>query len=233
MATDWFESIDAYCERTDATLWSEPLNSLSNLAFIAAFVASVYRYRRYREEGGPDRWELVLLLGLLCAIGIGSFLFHTFATRWALVADVGPITLFQFAYLGIFCWHILAPRWWVVLAGWAAFIVTTLLLAIPFPADYANGSSSYFSGLLFIALLGGYSHYAQKEGAWLLLLATPLFMTALLFRSIDQQACDAFPLGTHFLWHLFNGGMIYCLFAGLVAGSGSPGVQTRSSSDGS
>jgi hypothetical protein len=45
-------------------------------------------------------------------------------------------------------------------------------------------------------------------------------MTALLFRSIDQQACDAFPLGTHFLWHLFNGGMLYCLFTGLVAGSG-------------
>ena len=45
-----------------------------------------------------------------------------------------------------------------------------------------------------IALLGGYSHHAQKEGAWLVLLATPLFMTALLFRSIDQQACDAFAL---------------------------------------
>ena len=110
MATDWFEAIDAYCERTDATLWSEPLNALSNLAFIAAFAASVYCYRRYREEAGQHRWELVLLLGLLCAIGIGSFLFHTFATRWALVADVGPITLFQFAYLGIFCWHMLAQR---------------------------------------------------------------------------------------------------------------------------
>ena len=136
MAIDWFEAIDTYCERTDATIWSEPLNALSNLAFIAAFVASVYCYRRYREEAGQHRWEFVLLLGLLCAIGIGSFLCHTFATRWALVADVGPITLFQFAYLGIFCWHILAPRWWVVLAGWAAFVVTTLLLAIPFPADY-------------------------------------------------------------------------------------------------
>ncbi len=43
--------------------------------------------------------------------------------------------------------------------------------------------------------------------------------TALLFRSIDQQVCDAFPPGTHFLWHLFNGGMLYCLFAGLVAGA--------------
>jgi len=31
--------------------------------------------------------------------------------------------------------------------------------------------------------------------------------------------CDAFPPGTHFLWHLFNGGMLYCLFAGLVAGA--------------
>ncbi|MCH2417867.1 MAG: hypothetical protein MK222_03920, partial [Candidatus Poseidoniia archaeon] len=39
MATDWFEAIDNYCERTDASLWAEPLNAFSNLAFIAAFVA--------------------------------------------------------------------------------------------------------------------------------------------------------------------------------------------------
>ena len=94
MATDWFEAIDNYCERTDASLWAEPLNAFSNLAFIAAFVAGLWCYRRYRQETGRQRWEFILLLALLCGIGVGSFLFHTFATRWALVADVGPITLF-------------------------------------------------------------------------------------------------------------------------------------------
>ena len=52
-------------------------------------------------------------------------------------------------------------------------------------------------------------------------------MTARLLRSLDLQVCDAFPPGTHFLWHLFNGVMLYCLFAGLVAGSGPGGLQTQ------
>jgi hypothetical protein len=29
---NWAESIDLYCERTDPSLWSEPLNALTNLA---------------------------------------------------------------------------------------------------------------------------------------------------------------------------------------------------------
>ena len=56
MATDWFEAIDNYCERTDASLWAEPLNAFSTLAFIAAFVAGLWCYCRYRQETGRQRW---------------------------------------------------------------------------------------------------------------------------------------------------------------------------------
>nr|AIF02784.1 conserved putative membrane protein [uncultured marine group II/III euryarchaeote KM3_15_B02]AIF12962.1 conserved putative membrane protein [uncultured marine group II/III euryarchaeote KM3_59_B11]AIF17007.1 conserved putative membrane protein [uncultured marine group II/III euryarchaeote KM3_75_F08] len=223
MATGWFEAIDNYCERTDASLWAEPLNAFSNLAFIAACVAGWWCYRRRCEQTGRQRWEFVLLLALLGAIGIGSFLFHTFATRWAFVADVVPIALFQFAYVAVYGWHMLARRWWVVPAAWAAFIVARMALAVPYPPGQFNGSAGYFSSLLFIALMGGYARHTERDGAWLILLATPLFMAALYFRSIDLLACDDFPLGTHSLWHVANGGMLYCLFAGLVAGSGPDG----------
>ena len=33
---NWGEPIDLYCERTDAGLWSEPFNALSNLGFLLA-----------------------------------------------------------------------------------------------------------------------------------------------------------------------------------------------------
>ena len=81
MATDWFEAIDNYCERTDASLWAEPLNAFSNLAFIVAFVAGLWCYRRYRQETGRQRWEFILLLALLCAMVVmgtwaGSQILH-------------------------------------------------------------------------------------------------------------------------------------------------------------
>ncbi len=40
---DWFEQIDGYCERTDFTYWSEPLNAVTNVAFI---IAALLLWRR-------------------------------------------------------------------------------------------------------------------------------------------------------------------------------------------
>ena len=111
------------------------------------------------------------------------------------------------------------PRWWIVPVSWAAFVVVTILLAIPFPADYANGSSGYFSSMFFIALLGGYAYYREGERAYFILAAAPLFAISIFFRSIDENICDSFSLGTHFVWHTLNGGMLYCLFVGLMKSS--------------
>jgi hypothetical protein len=45
---NWSEQIDAYCERTDFSYWSEPVNAVTNLAFL---VAAVWMWRR---TGGWD-----------------------------------------------------------------------------------------------------------------------------------------------------------------------------------
>jgi hypothetical protein len=34
---------------------------------------------------------------------------------------------------------------------------------------------------------------------------------SLTFRSIDMALCDTLPHGTHFLWHLINGGVLFLL----------------------
>ena len=31
---NWFETIDGYCERIDASFWSEPLNAVTNVIFL-------------------------------------------------------------------------------------------------------------------------------------------------------------------------------------------------------
>ena len=33
---NWSQKVDIYCERTDFAFWSEPLNAVSNAAFVIA-----------------------------------------------------------------------------------------------------------------------------------------------------------------------------------------------------
>ena len=74
---DPWRSIDLYCERTDASFWSEPLNALTNLAFL---VAAILIARWARRERGRLSWDAAVLAALAALVGVGSFLFHTFAT---------------------------------------------------------------------------------------------------------------------------------------------------------
>lgn len=32
---------------------------------------------------------------------------------------------------------------------------------------------------------------------------------SLFFRTIDMAVCESIPIGTHFLWHLLNGVLVY------------------------
>ena len=56
---NWAENIDLYCERTGPGLWAEPLNALSNLAFIAVAVIL------WRRAGRNAPFDLRLLICLL------------------------------------------------------------------------------------------------------------------------------------------------------------------------
>ena len=77
----WFEPVDAYCERTGPEYWAEPVNALTNAAFVLA-AAILWP----RGRGVPIARALV---GVLAVIGAGSFLWHTHATRRAGLDDRG------------------------------------------------------------------------------------------------------------------------------------------------
>jgi hypothetical protein len=36
-----------------------------------------------------------------------------------------------------------------------------------------------------------------------------IFSLSLVLRTVDAAICPAFPLGTHFIWHLLNGLVLY------------------------
>jgi Alkaline phytoceramidase (aPHC). len=92
---------DLYCERTDPGLWAEPLNAVTNIAFIFAAALA------FRQAGPARGWPDGLLAGLILAIGLGSLAFHTMANRVGMLADVIPILAFQLSFLEVHATRIL------------------------------------------------------------------------------------------------------------------------------
>ena len=88
---NWLEAVDGYCERVDASVWSEPLNATTNITFL---IASVWILRKDGLNGLSR--TLAYLLG---AIGCASFLFHTLAQAWTGALDVVFILFFTLLYL--------------------------------------------------------------------------------------------------------------------------------------
>lgn len=221
---DWTAQVDGYCERVDFTFWAEPVNAITNLAFIiAALLCLNMTVRRDREEG-----YTFVLCAILFGIGVGSFLFHTFATRWAGLADVLPILLFILVYVYA------ATRRYLGMSHLSAglAVVGALLFASAFPGLWnavlpsINGSESYVSVMLLII---GYAIVLARRGHPA---ATGLFATAALlslsitFRTIDPLVCNALSVGTHFLWHVFNGVLLGVALATFIR-HGAPRDATR------
>lgn len=205
---DWLQPIDLYCERTDAAFWAEPVNAVSNAAFL---VAAAFAWRQWSRAGGRDGPALALI-ALVAVIGIGSFLFHTFANRWSLLADVIPIQLFMLGMFGIMLRRLLRwPLTWAV-PGTAAFLACGLLAPRLAPVlglgAGAGAALGYGTGLVAMLVLGGRAVIAlpapRREAGRALLAAAAVFAVSLTLRQLDLRICTDLPLGTHFLWHVLN-----------------------------
>ncbi len=197
---DWSAAIDGYCERTDPSFWSEPLNALTNLAFV---VAAAVMWRRTR--GTRTGVQAVLIL-LLFAIGVGSGLFHTFATRWAGVADVAPIALFILAYLFAANRDLWRMPLWAAALGTAAFLPYAAAAGGAFAAlPFFAVSAAYWPVALLIAVYGLLLLRGAPRTGRGMLIGAALLTASLVARSLDGALCAAVPLGTHWLWHLLNG----------------------------
>lgn len=211
---DWSASVDIYCERTDPSFWSEPINAISNLAFIfAALWASVEARRR-----GIRTFAVWFLIGIAFCIGVGSFLFHTFATRWSGAADTIPILIFILSYAVIALALIGKATLWRV-AGYClvifAFFGLTGYLIAQLNLNL-NGSDSYLPALLAMVMISALTLARGHPATPWFLAATLAFAASLTFRTFDMALCDHWPYGTHVFWHLLNGTVIALLLQALI-----------------
>ncbi|MEO1089498.1 MAG: ceramidase domain-containing protein [Pseudomonadota bacterium] len=211
-----FRQIDGYCERTDFTFWSEPINAVTNAGFVvAALVALLWWWRQARGDG-----PVLVLVVLVIAIGVGSFLFHTVATVWAAIADVLPILLFIVWFLVLVVRRWFARPWWVALLIGASYVPFASFIGGgvgDVVGDRLNGSESYLPALGLLVVCGLWLRALGERAAGSALLgAAALFTISLAFRTLDAPVCDAFPLGTHFVWHLLNSVLLGGLMVAMV-----------------
>lgn len=216
----WLQQFFLYCERgSDPSFWAEPFNAISNGAFILAALAVVPALMRVWSVR-PLTAEALLVL--LCAtIGIGSFCFHTFATRWAFMFDVGSIMIMSIAYLVYALRRFAGVGWLGAAVSIAALMLGFALVRfIPCPAGLLpvtaaaglpclNGSLGYLPVIAAMSIVGAWLALKSHPAGRLLLGAAGVFGLSLAVRSLDTEVCAASVLvgrarGTHALWHVLN-----------------------------
>lgn len=214
MGGSWFDHVDLYCERTGPEFWSEPLNALTNLAFVIAGLWGVVAARRHRAGTFAE-----VLAWWAVAIGVGSGLFHTLATRWAILADVLPIALFTLTFTVFVLRRFLGFDRWRTALVFVLFYAVAGFLTWMVPdwlREATNGSTGYLPAFLALFVFGGFvAATGSPAGRWLVAGAL-LFVVSVTFRAIDTRVCETFPIGTHFLWHTLNGVMIGLLLTAVA-----------------
>jgi uncharacterized membrane protein (GlpM family) len=197
----WFEAVDGYCERLGPGFWAEPVNAVTNAAFV---IAALVMWRRATGEAMAQAMVLVL-----AAIGVGSWLFHTHANRLTGLMDVLPILTFILLYV------FAASRDFLGLKPWQAGLCVVAF--IPYAAATVPlwsmvpglGSSAGYAPVpvLILAYAALLRHRAPATARGLALGAAILVLS-LTFRTLDAPLCRVIPFGTHFLWHVLNGVML-------------------------
>lgn len=199
-------AIDIYCERVGPGLWAEPLNAVTNLAFILAGILLVAALRR--DAAAPRDPAVLALVVLVFLVGIGSGLFHTFAVAWAALSDVVPVALFILLYMYLALSRLVALPLWGALLG----VAVVLGLVVVMPLVFGFSVSTYGVALVAMLGVGGFLHFGRRHPAGRVILgAAGIFTLSLAFRTADLPLCAALPIGTHFLWHILNAVVLYSL----------------------
>jgi len=221
-----------YCERgRDAAFWAEPFNALSNGAFVIAGLAALAMWAG-QPKGARGAAEAAFAV-LLIVIGIGSFLFHTYATPWSAMADVAPIGIFMLTYFAYALRRFLGWHWLLVVAAVGGFAwslrfaggVTCGPELLPITAAAGrpcfNGSLGYVPALAAMAGIGLALKATGHRAANRVLAAGAVFALSLTARTLDYEVCALTRVmgaarGTHMIWHVLNAVTLFLLTSAAI-----------------
>jgi hypothetical protein len=121
------------------------------------------------------------------------------------------ILIFCCAFLFAFLRQAAATTAWVALATSVGFALVSYGFPRLFPPETLNGSVGYLPYVFVLLTMTGYLASRGAPAARAFGLAVMVFCISLTLRTIDLELCARFPLGTHFLWHLLNGYLLWLI----------------------
>ena len=182
-------------------IWAEPINAVTNFAFILAAIIMWMRCKNLVEGR--------VLAFLLFSIGCGSFLFHTFAQTWAAILDVTPILIFILTYIyaanrRFLVWSKRMSITGVILFLPYQFLVVSILSSIQF----FGSSAQYVPVAILIFFYSALLHKSKTNLSRELFVGATILSLSIFARTIDEPLCLIVSVGTHFIWHILNAIML-------------------------
>ncbi|MGH9369021.1 MAG: ceramidase domain-containing protein, partial [Thermoanaerobaculia bacterium] len=90
------------------------------------------------------------------------------------------------------------------------------------PPGTMGGSLLYLPPVLALAALAGYARHRAHPAASRLAAAVGVFAVAIAVRTLDSPLCQAWPTGTHFVWHVLAAWVLYLAATAVLAPRGAP-----------
>ena len=186
-----------YCERTSNSFFAEPINLVTNLAFL---ISAIFTYKLIKIKNIKDP-IYSLFPWLIFLIGLGSTSWHLYRSSLTLLFDAIPIYIF----LGLVILLLLKKlvkntslRFGIL----GLFIVLQIFLTVNFP-HLLNSSIRHIVNATLLLFLICWAYKKFGKIAMELFLVFLVYAMGIFFRTIDIPICPSFVIGTHFLWHLF------------------------------
>jgi hypothetical protein len=203
--------LDNYCERLGIGGWAaEPLNSLTNIAFLIAAYC-IYRLVKRARLPWKRYSDIYALILCMIAIGAGSGAWHIAPSATTNLMDVLPITLFINLYLLSLLRRLFRWKWGAVILCFVLLHHLNYFAATAFSPDTLHGTLLYLPTWAILAGLVVIARLRHYPFARTLAMVTLVWTGSLALRTADIPLCSFNPYGTHFLWHVLNSWVLYRL----------------------
>ena len=201
---DIFSKFPQYCESATNFWLHEPLNAITNLAFI---IGAYYLFKLIKKEKLSMPLGLILL-SLMIILGLGSLAWHSYRSLPTLLLDEIPIYIF-IIFAGYYLTQSLTHIQKITLMILVSIGVIYYLIFAYIPGiNLSNGVLKYVFALLIFIVLS--TLVVEKSGSGHnFIIPISIFVFAIVFRIIDLFVCSKFPIGTHFIWHILVALVMY------------------------
>jgi hypothetical protein len=203
------DSGPVYLETMEDQFPVEPFNTFSNLIFL--FLIIYWGIKVYRN---PKQHQfLAWVLPIIGISYVGGTVYHaTRSHEFWLRLDWMPIMLLCAAVVIYFIFKLVKSWWqrliWIIILLGASF----LLRILPIPIGLRISLGYVITAATILIPIAWYLIRTKGKNIILVVTAFIIFAIAIFFRSIDLHQ-DFFPMGTHWLWHLFGGIAVHFLIA--------------------